>query len=396
MEELLKKQENESLLQYRAKLYKNKVQLQMNHKEIYELYIKETNDTIAESSCRCSAVLYNQSFEEGYEKALTEKGRNDELYELEEKRKEMEKEKIKFQDQKREYRNYLKVDARFEHLKETVVKEIQSLNSTKPLINCFKNEIYGDREATILLSDFHMGLEVKNYWNEFNKKIAIKRIEDLKNQIIQNCKRHSVTTLHIELLGDLVNGYIHVGTRISNEEDVISQTMFCAEVLSEFVNDLIIHIPNIKVYSSTGNHARCMANFKDSMDSENFERLMPWYMKSRVKSQNIEFVDNTYDDNIIVYNVLNETIFAVHGHQDKMISIVNDLSKMMKIFPTEIHCGHYHRNSSITDGDIELIINGSLCSTDEYAKSIRKTNKASQTLIIYNNKGQECKYNIKL
>lgn len=57
----LKIKENESLLQYRARLYRNKIALGLNNKEIYELYIKETGDTIAESSCRCSATTYNQA-----------------------------------------------------------------------------------------------------------------------------------------------------------------------------------------------------------------------------------------------------------------------------------------------------------------------------------------------
>ena len=58
--------------------------------------------------------------------------------------------------------------------------------------------------------------------------------------------------------------------------------------------------------------------------------------------------------------------------------------------------GHFHRHSTLEDNDIELIVNGSFAGTDEFAESIRKSNTPSQTLIIYNNEGQECLYKIKL
>jgi predicted phosphodiesterase len=135
---------------------------------------------------------------------------------------------------------------------------------------------------------------------------------------------------------------------------------------------------------------------KESIDVENFERLVPWGMKMRLECENIEFVENKEDDEIIVYQVMNETIFACHGHKEKMGSVISDLVKLLKIFPNEVHLGHFHRHSTLEDNDMELIINGSFSGTDEYAKSIRKSNKPSQTLIIYNEKGQECLYKITL
>lgn len=59
------KRENENNLEYRSRLYRNKNIYGLNNKEIYELYIKETNDTLAESSVRCSAIQYNLGFDAG-------------------------------------------------------------------------------------------------------------------------------------------------------------------------------------------------------------------------------------------------------------------------------------------------------------------------------------------
>ena len=77
MGELLKKKENESLLEYRARLYRNKIAYGFNNnKDIYDYYIKETGDEIAESSCRCSATNYNQCLEDQLNRQINEFNKN--------------------------------------------------------------------------------------------------------------------------------------------------------------------------------------------------------------------------------------------------------------------------------------------------------------------------------
>lgn len=72
MREEFRRKSDESLLQYRARLYRNKIALNMNNKEIYDFYIEQTGDTIAESSCRCSATTYNEAISDLLEKKVEE------------------------------------------------------------------------------------------------------------------------------------------------------------------------------------------------------------------------------------------------------------------------------------------------------------------------------------
>ena len=67
MRKEFKKKKEETLLQYRARLYRNKIALGMNNREIYEFYIQETGDMIAESSCRCSSATYNEALQDALE-----------------------------------------------------------------------------------------------------------------------------------------------------------------------------------------------------------------------------------------------------------------------------------------------------------------------------------------
>jgi uncharacterized protein YejL (UPF0352 family) len=397
MDERLKKRSDESENEYKGRLYRDKISFGLSNKEINEVICKELNVQLAESTTRCNASIWNDGYDCGFEKGLNQREASNELQELEEKKLEIEKLKIQYQDQKREYRNYLRADARFEHIKSMIKEEISKLNDFKPLIVKDIPNYIGDNEVVSICSDWHTGIKEKNYWNEISIDILKDRIEFLQNKIIQICNRHEASTLHLEILGDMINGLIHVTTRISNEEDVIKQTMICSEILANMITNLASKIPNIKIYSTIGNHGRCVANSVDSLDVENFEKLVPWYLEARlVNIDNIEFCGNVYDDGIIVYEFLNETIFAVHGHNDKVTSAVSDLSKMLKIFPTELHMGHYHSYYEKDDHDISTVVNGTASGVDKYAKNIRKTGKAIQTVLVYNSEGRECTYKVKL
>lgn len=392
----IKKREDEIQNEYIARIYRNKSENGLTNNMCKDVINKELGTEYAEPTLRGIAKTWNECADYITEKVLKDKSTNDEIEELEEKRKELEKEKVRYQDQKREYQNYLRADARFEHLKNEISKSISELKEFKPfVVKEVNNNI--KTESSLLLSDWHTGLKEKNYWNEISIDILKDRIEYLQNKVISICKLHNVQVLHVEILNDMINGLIHVSTRISNEEDVISQTMICCEILSNLLYNLSKEIPNIKVYSSLGNHGRCVANKTESIDTEDFERLLPWYLKQRlINIKNIEFCDNYYDEGIIVYKFLNETIFAVHGHNDKVGTVINDLSQMLKVFPTEVHMGHYHSYYEKDNHNISIVINGCASGVDKYAKNIRKTGSPNQVCMIYTEKGRECTYKIKL
>lgn len=397
MEEKLKKREDESKLEYVKRIVYGKLKDKTIDNDYSELAPLVFNKEYSSDVARRMFYGARNILDMIDENKINNIDDNEVLKEIEEKRLELEKMKIQYQDQKREYNNYLRADARFEHLQETMKQEILRLNELNPLVVKDTPNIIGENHVVSILSDWHTGIKEKNYWNEISIDILRDRIEKLQNKIISICERHEVSTLHTEILGDMINGLIHVTTRISNEEDVIKQTMICAEILANMITNLASKIPNIKIYSTIGNHGRCVANAKESLDVENFERLVPWYLQARlINIKNIEFCGNVYDDGIIVYQFLNETIFAVHGHEDKVTTAVSDLSKMLKIFPTELHMGHYHSYYEKDDHDISTIVNGTASGVDKYAKGIRKTGRATQTCMVYTNEGRECTYKIKL
>lgn len=318
---------------------------------------------------------------------------NDFLSELESKKKELEILRVQFQDQRREYSKYLRMEARWQHLINEMKLGIKDL---EPLD--FKNYNFNkdcDTEASLMISDWHLGLECSNYWNTFNYQVATERINKLKQKVIGYCKLHKVKTLHIEVLGDMITGAIHLGTRVESEEDVISQSMRCAEIVSVFVNDISKEVENVKVYTVNGNHGRVNANKSEAIEVENFERLIPWYMKTRLlESKNVVICENEYDDTISHYMIGEKHIFSAHGHLDRIGEVINNYTRMFKVIADEVHLGHFHSYYEKDEHGSTIVVNGTLSGVDTYAKSIRKTGTPTQILKIY---GEDvCTYKITL
>lgn len=395
MRDELKIRDGESKNAFIHRVYSSKVENGLTNQMCKDIINKELGTDYAESSLRGIYKVYSEVYDEILETVKN----TDELEELEIKRREFEKEKIRFQDQKREYKNLLRPEARFERILEVLEKEIKSLNETKPFIT--NKDIYSDiskREAVLVASDWHIGSSFDNYFGKYNLEIAKQRLNKLLNKTIEYCEMNKINTLHLELLGDNISGGIHWSSKVESEEDCVTQSMTLCEILEEFIGRLADKIPYVKVYSVVGNHSRINMNKKDNQKGENFERLVPWYLKKRLSNvDNVEIMDKcNIDDGIISFRVINTNIIGVHGDLDKPNQIINDMIKMFKFVAEEYHMGHLHHHYEKEEHDIEILINGSLQGTDNYAKDIRKTGRPMQKLMIYDEDGKLCTYKIKL
>ena len=402
---MVKRGENESLINYFYRITRDRKELDLSYEQWQELLIGENK--YSSENCRKAYYIISPLLE-----ILSEDEKNRIIEGIESKEElerlikankeallENEKMKIQYQDQRREYRKYVRESGRFDHLVSELTKSVKVLNKEKPLFNTHKQKIriLENNEAVLMTSDWHIGANFKNYFAEYSIDIAKKRIKELTEKTVEYCLANNVSTLHVELLGDSLDGSIHTSARIESEEDVISELMIYCEVLSEMINELSIFIPYIKVHSVIGNHTRTTPNKKESITKENFERLVPFYLKARLTAiDNIEITNSSIDDTIDVYEVKGQTIFCVHGDLDSPQNAVSKLSAMLKVFPDEVHMGHYHKHFEMDNYDMETVVNGSLKGTDNYAKEKRLSGSPMQKLMIYNEDGKLCTYKIKL
>ncbi len=373
------------------KSYEDELQLLIDKVEgvddrSWEEMVDELNISVHPDSLRKS---FNGGRYSGYAvaKHYQEKFQNDycsqeEIERLENLKKEVYKEKIKYQDARREYRKELMAEARYENL-------VDVLKSALDNIDELPSYKYGERvekknnpkSAIVMLSDWHIGSLIDTQFNCYSVEIAYERMEQLLNKVKKYILNYNITNLAIEINGDMLSGLINVSNRIQSEEDVVSQIIIVSDMLSYFINELKPYVHNIKVITTLGNHGRLIPNKKESINKENMEMLIPEFLKLKLDKDITIITSGGLD--FVKYKFDNKIICLAHGQYDKVSQVVEDFSKIYKCVPNEIHLGHTHAHKDINDSNIYITVNGSLCGSDEYALNLRAVTKPSQTLIIY-------------
>lgn len=314
----------------------------------------------------------------------------DAIKDLENLRDEIYKERCRLQDIQREKRNDLRVEARFENLLEVVKDNIGFMPTYE--IKDFKpiNKNQDKKYAVLQLSDWHCGALVDNQFNYYNVDTMVDRATKVRNNALEYCKLHNVTDLVIEINGDMVNGAIHVSSRVESEEGVIQQVITVTDVLAKLINSMKPYFNSIKIVTTLGNHGRLTPNKSDSITNENFEMLIPTMLRDKLSD--IKIIDSKGLD-FTKYEIDGKIIMVSHGQNDSMTKVISDFSKMFKVVPNEVHLGHTHSYTDINDCDIKVTVNGSLIGSDDYAITIRKVTTPSQNLIVYEK--DRCIYEIK-
>ena len=230
---------------------------------------------------------------------------------------ELQKERVKIQDERSQNGAYVRRLAREDTIKEIALEAVLAMSAKKELeVRPPKHFWDTDKEAVLLLSDWHYGMEIDSYWNKFTPEIAKSRVNKLLNETIARCEAQMIDTIHVLNLGDLIAGRIHLPLRIESRIDTITQIMQVSELLAEFLYELQGHIQFVHYYSCTDNHSRIEPDKTQSIDLESLCRITDWYLKMRLKDTGVIIHDNKYGEDIITLSVAGHDMIAVHGDKD--------------------------------------------------------------------------------
>ena len=394
----LKKMENETQDQYFYRICMMKDNLGFTWTQIAEIMNDELGLNCGESKYRKDWWAFNRIFNANVDKLV---GDNTYSNELREQIDELYKVKKQVSDQRREYNKIRTSDARADNLTEKLI-EAANLVPLQDYSNIFtfKNNA-SNEEAVLALSDWHYGQISNNIWNSYNTDICKQRVASLFDKVSSVLQKHSIKTLHIVLLGDFINGAIHVGSRVAAEENACEQLMHVSELLANFINALSAYVDKVNVYSTYGNHARTIQNKDDSIHADNMERVIPWWLKQRLMNNSrVNIIDSEYYE-FIYFNVCGYDVVCTHGDLDRFRDIgvtINSLfSKKYGKTIDYTFSGDKHHLEAFEQFGIESTLVGSLCGTDEYANNKRLYSNPMQTLCIFTQEdGKLCTYNIKL
>lgn len=313
----------------------------------------------------------------------------DQLGEIERKMLELQKERQKFFDQRREYNKIANTDGRIEHLYERL--EIAANNLKETVGEMYKEPVLlnpTNNEAVLVLCDWHYGMKTDNIFNKYDTSICKQRVQKVVANAIERIRLHTCKKLHILVLGDLLHGAIHFSSRVASEELVCDQLMQVSEILAQSIEELSRYVEETYVYVTYGNHARTIQNKKDSTHRDNMERLIPWWLTTRLSDYENVYVMPESENELVLLTICGHDGFATHGDLDS-------ISRSPKVFSTilskkagmniewAIFADKHHREA-FDEAGIYPMICGSLAGTDDYANEKRLYSTPSQLLLIFN------------
>lgn len=322
---------------------------------------------------------------------------NAQLKEIEVQKRELERKKIQFRDERNAWQKQNYIDARVEQKLDLLEDRLLSQGKANFDIHESVN-ISSDNDLLVILSDFHIGQCFRSVWGEYNSAIAQNRLNQLLNEIISIQKLHNSEKCYISLQGDMLSGNIHKTIQVTNRENVIEQIKTASELISSFCYELTKHFNVVFLSSVVGNHTR-MDKKDEALHDERLDDIITWGIELSLKHiDNFHVLKRNLDNGIADMDIRGKTYIAVHGDFDGYNKTgVSNLCMHLGFIPYAITYGHLHTCAIDETNGVKMIRSGSLAgSGDDYTIEKRLSGKPSQMVCVCNKLGVICYYPIEL
>ena len=262
---------------------------------------------------------------------------------------------------------------------------IQGLAKPLPAIprREFKSGL-NDGTAVVMASDWHVEATVDpdkvHGWNAFNPEIAMQRVDRLIYGIRSLLDLHrgktKVRDLVLGMIGDMINGFIHIEYRQTNSMAPPSACRFFKQLAIHLFDSLLEDgdLERIIVPCQVGNHGRIDVKKPAAVAIENsFELMVYADLADHYKDE--PRVSVGVPTGLVTYNRVYDFLLRWEhgdgfGYQGGIGGVFIPFNKHIarrdsKVQATVTHIGHWHQLKMLP----HACINGALCGYDEYADS---------------------------
>lgn len=410
MEEILRRKEGESELDFHKRvIYGKLVDKTLNDMDYRELstyaYDKEYSSDVARrmfyGSKNTLDLIENDRVENISDVYM--------LKEIEEKKLELKKERMKLNTLRtitnRDLRETARIELYLEQLKEAIenIKPLYTPNKEN-----YNFEVVEDKVGLLGISDIHFGkkVEIKDLKgkviNRYNEDVFKNRMDKLFWETISIIRKENLQKLVIYNLSDCIDGILRISQLKNLQYGIIDSVIKFSEFMAEWLNTLSNYIV-IEYYQCWGNHdeIRLLTGKKGDFPEENVGRLIMEFLELRLKDNKNIIIHN--DNNPYIFsNILGMNIFGFHGESKNLNNALKDLQMIYKEDIDLLLAGHLHNNSLNTVGigqfgNVQCIRVPSLCGIDDYSMKLMKSASAGSNLfIIEKDKGKTITYDINL
>lgn len=257
----------------------------------------------------------------------------------------------------------------------------------------FNDKPVANNQMVLVISDWHLGAKIDIENNQYNLKVAKKRINNLFNQAVTHIKVTKPASVMIVNLGDLIEGaQMRKNQAFSIEMSLGQQIKTAGELQANFIRNLVTTFPkiNFKFTELEGNHDRFAPSKKDELPQDGVSLLGRTLVELGCKDlDNLEVINPTNEYRYI-YSIGKYNLMFVHGDRDKL-SDKNVLGKLSTFTNTPLDAlvgGHLHSIQIREQGNDQFICqSGSLIGPSDYSESLGVTSSPSQLLIDINQYG---------
>lgn len=403
----MSRKRHESITDYKLRVCETKDALGLTWEEVAKVINEETGDNFGESTYR----KWFKSFSEGIDYAIENNADKTVIEKKQIQEFQLKKERAKLTSTRNEINKWVREGARqeliAEHISDAILElphlEIPNFEArNKTFVNKQKEQV-----LTVDLADMHFGREgtIRGFKGEvlaeYSEEIFYQRMQELLDEVIEIGARHSVSQVKVFNLGDSIDGLLRLTQLQFLSMGVIESVTKIAEYLSNWLNELSKHF-DVEYYSVLGNHAEMrIGGIKSGeLPQENLEKIIPWFIKERLKDNKAVRVHDA--EFIQIVDVLGTNVCLTHGQNEK--NLENSIKDYSMIYGEQIHMlktGHLHHLNNRTigmigDRNIEYVQSPSICGIDEYSMKLKKTAHAGTLVTIFGNKGKVCTYEVRL
>lgn len=393
----LHKSDAENELQYIWRLgqAKDNGSLEMTWKELTEVLNKELrpeDEYWQESAYRKKYSQAKMFYDEVFSQMVPESHAEEIMVQ----KRELERAKIAFRDERRAWQHQNYLDSRISHTLDLLEEHIKAAHQPE-LISA--NEIRETSQGIVIcLSDWHIGAEYYSFNGYYNSDIAQERLGKLLSAVLDIAKQHQITSCVVTVSGDLISGSIHRSIQVTNRENIIEQIITASELLAAFIIKLSPHFHDIYVCGVSGNHSR-IAKKDDALKDERLDHLTLWYANAALSSyENVTVCLDELDSTVATFEFKGCLYVVVHGDYDAFNeTAVQRLVLWLGYKPDVIIFGHKHYPAMSECAGITMVQVGTLGgSGDDFTQEKRLSGEASQTVLIADDSGIVCCYPVKL
>lgn len=401
----LKRLTNENEEQYIWRIFQMKDSgiLDMSWEELAKYVNEECRED--ESRYRTSDAYRKpyQYAKKYYEAGVFSKFDEDEYTEkLNDQKRELEKAKVAYRDERNGWNKQNRVEARVEATLDNLERELREIGKETFEVDNNIGVNCGDNSLIVMLSDLHTGQTFNSPFGQYNTDILKNRLTQLLNKTIAIGRRHNSVMANVVLLGDQISGNIHSTIQVSNRENVIEQIKIASEVITWFCVELSKVFGYVNIYECAGNHSRLISNKDMAVHDERLDNLITWIIKqmtSHIDNIKVHNDDETkIDSGISMFELYGKEYVAVHGDYDALNKTsVGNLSMMLGKIPYAIMNGHNHYPMNTDINGVKIVQGGSMAgSGDDYTIEKRLSGKPNQTVLVCDEYGIDCIYNVEL